>query len=77
MVPYGLTGVTHTCQCGLYSILRDCQVCVDNYVDGCIVFSDSWESHVEDLKHVPGKLLDSLYGAPNATLARARCPTLV
>ena len=36
VMPYGLTGATQTCQCGLDEVLKDC---VDNYVDDCIIFS--------------------------------------
>ena len=55
-MPYGLTGATQTCQRGLDRVLKDCKDCVDNYVDDCIVYSDSMESHIKDLRRVLGRL---------------------
>ena len=68
VMPYGLTGATQTCQRGLDMILRDCQDCVDNYVDDCIVFSDNMEAHSEDLKRVLGRL-----SAAGFTLRGSKC----
>ena len=45
VMPYGLTGATQTCQRALDAVFRECQDCVDNYVDDIIVFSDDMESH--------------------------------
>ena len=56
VMPYGLTGATQTCQRGLDRVLKDCKDCVDNYVDDCIVYSDSMESHIKDLRRVLGRL---------------------
>ena len=55
-MPYGLTGATQTCQRGLDEVLKDCKDCVDNYVDDCIIFSDTLDSHIEHLRHVLGHL---------------------
>ena len=38
VMPYGLTGATHTCQCGLDESFHECHDCVDNYVDDIIIF---------------------------------------
>ena len=56
---YELMGATHTCQRGLDEVLRDCRYCVDNYIDNFIVFSDSRESHIDDLRRVFGRLFDA------------------
>ena len=56
VMPYGLTGATQTCQRGLDRVLKDCKDCVENYVDDCIVYSDSMESHIKDLRRVLGRL---------------------
>ena len=56
VMPYGLTGATQTCQRGLDEIFRECNDCVDNYVDDIIVFSDDMDSHVSDLRRVLEKL---------------------
>ena len=49
VMPYKHTSATQTCQCGLDEIFRECNDCVDNYVDDIIVFSDDVNSHVSDL----------------------------
>ena len=49
-MPYGLTGITQTCQRGLNNILQSCKDCVDNYVDDCIVFPDNMTTHIQDLR---------------------------
>ena len=38
VMPYGLTGATQTCQRALDEVLSECEDCVDNYVDDCIIF---------------------------------------
>ena len=68
VMPYGLTGATQTCQRGLDEVLRDCKDCVDNYVDDCIIFSDSMSSHITDLSRVLGKL-----AAAGFTLRGSKC----
>ena len=68
VMPYGLTGATQTCQRGLDKVLRDCKDCVDNYVDDLIVFSDSMESHITDLRRVLSRLL-----AAGLTLRGSKC----
>ena len=55
-MPYGLTGATQTCQRGLDEVLKECKDCVDNYVDDCIIFFDTIDSHVVDLYRVLGWL---------------------
>jgi len=55
VMPYGLTGATQTCQCGLDDVLHDCKYCVDNYVDDCIVYSSDMGSHIQDLQLVLSK----------------------
>ena len=47
VIPYGLTGATQTCQHRLDKVPTDCKDCVDNYVDDCIVFADSMQSHIQ------------------------------
>ena len=56
VMPYELMGATQTCQRGLDEVLRDC---VDSYVDDFSVFSDSSESHIDDLRCVLGRLFDA------------------
>ena len=56
VMPYGLTGATQTCQRGLDEVLKECKDCVDNYVDDCIIFSDTIDSHIVDLRRVLGQL---------------------
>ena len=56
-MPYGLTEATQTCQRGLDKLLDDCKDCVDNYVDDFIVFSNSMESHISDLRRVLSRLM--------------------
>ena len=56
VMPYGLTGATQTCQRGLDEVLNDCKDCADNYVDDCIIFSDTLGSHIDHLQHVLGQL---------------------
>ena len=56
VMPYGLTGATQKCQRGLDRVLKDCNDCVDNHVDDCIVHLDSMESHIKDLRRVLGRL---------------------
>ena len=56
VMPYGLTGATQTCQRGLDEVLKDCKDCVDNYVDDCIIFSDTLDSHIDHLQRVLGHL---------------------
>ena len=56
VMPYGLTGATQTCQRGLDEVLKDCKDCVDNYVDDCIIFSDTLDSHIDHLRRVLGRL---------------------
>ena len=68
VMPYGLTGVTQTCQCGLDKILKDCKHCVDNYVDDCIIISEYIENHIKDLRMV----LDKLQSA-GFTLRGSKC----
>ena len=68
VMPYGLTGATQTCQRGLDEVLRDCKDCVDNYVDDCIIFSDSMFSHITDLSRVLEKL-----AAAGFTLHGSKC----
>ena len=68
VMPYGLTGATQTCQCGLDKVLKDCKHCVDNYVDDCIIFSEDVESHIKDLRMV----LDKLQSA-GFTLRGSKC----
>ena len=53
---YGLTGTTHTCQCGLNKVLKECKDCIDNYVDNCIILSDALDSHIADLRVILGRL---------------------
>ena len=65
---YGLTGATQTCQRGLDKLQDDCKDCVDNYVDDFIVFSDSMESHISDLRHVLSRLM-----AAGLTLRGSKC----
>jgi len=48
VMPYGLTGVTQTCQRGLGEIFREFHDCVDNCVDDIIVYSDDITSHKKD-----------------------------
>ena len=64
----GLTGATQTCQRELDEVLRNCKDCVDNYVDDCIIFSDSMSSHITDLSRVLGKL-----AAAEFTLRGSKC----
>jgi len=56
VMPYGLTGATQTCQRGLDEVLKNCKDCVDNYVDDCIIFSDTLDSHIDHLQRVLGQL---------------------
>ena len=56
VMPYGLTGATQTCQRALDHILKSSKDCVDNYIDDIIVFSDTIESHIRDLRRVLSKL---------------------
>ena len=57
-----------TCQCGLDVILRDCQDCVDNYIDDSIVFSENMQAYSGDLKLVLGRLLTAGF-----TLRGSKC----
>ena len=68
VMPNGLTGATQTCQRGLDEVLRDCKDSVDNYVDDCIIFSDSMSSHITNLSRILGKL-----GAAGFTLRGSKC----
>ena len=67
-MPYRLTGATQTCQQGLDGVLRECKDCVDNYVDDCIIFSDTLDSHIVDLQCVLGRLQ-----AAGFTLRGSKC----
>ena len=51
--PYKLTGKT---QWGLDEVLKECKDCVDDYVDDCIIFSDTLGTHIADLQRVLGQL---------------------
>ena len=51
-MPHGLTGAIQTCQRGLDEVLKECRNYVDNYVDDCIIFSDTLDSHITDLRRV-------------------------
>ena len=64
VMPYGQTGATQTCQRGLDEVLKDCKDCVDNYVDDCIIFSDTLDSHIDHLHMslVASNQLDLLLG---------------
>ena len=42
VMPYGLIGVTQTCQHSLDTALYHCKRCVDNHVDNCLVFPVTW-----------------------------------
>ena len=68
VMPYGLTGATQTCQRGLDEVLKECKDCVDNYVDDCIIFSDTLDSHITDLRRVLGWLQ-----AAGFTLRGSKC----
>ena len=52
VIPHGLTGATQICQQGLYEVLKECKDFVEHYVDDCIIFSDTLDSHITDLKCV-------------------------
>ena len=54
-IPYGLTGVTQTCQRGLDKVFSNCKDCVENYVDDGII-SNNMQSHIQDLRRVLGRL---------------------
>ena len=68
VMPYGLTGATQICQQGLDKVLKECKDCVDNYVDDCIIFSDTLDSHITDLRRVLGRLQVAGY-----TLRGSKC----
>lgn len=53
VMPYELTVET---QWGLDEVLKECKDCVDDYVDDCIIFSDTLGSHIADLQCVLGQL---------------------
>ena len=53
VMPYELTGET---QWGLEEVLKECKDCVDDYVDDCIIFSDTLGSQIADLQRVLGQL---------------------
>ena len=53
VMPYELTGET---QWGLDKVLKECKDCVDDYMDDCIIFSDTLGSHIADLQRVLGQL---------------------
>ena len=55
-IHYGLSRVTQPCQRGLDEVLKDCKDCVDNYVDDCIIFSDTLDSHNDHLRRVLSQL---------------------
>ena len=68
VMPYGLTGATQMCQRGLDEVLKECKDCVDNYVDDCIIFSDTIDSHIVDLCCVLGRLQEAGF-----TLRGSKC----
>ena len=68
VMPYGLTGASQTCQRALDHTLKSCKDCVDNYIDDIIVFSDTIESHIRDLRRVLSKLK-----AAGFTLRGSKC----
>ncbi len=68
VMPYGLTGATQTCQRGLDTVLQDCKDCVDNYVDDFLIFSDTMESHAQDLERILSRLR-----AAGFTLRGSKC----
>ena len=68
VMPYGLTGATQTCQRALNHILKSCKDCVDNYIDDIIVFSDTIEFHIRDLRRMLSKLK-----AAGFTLRDSKC----
>lgn len=57
VMPYRLTGATQTRQHGLDKVHKHYKDCVDNYVDDCIVFSDSMKAHIKDPQSVLSSLL--------------------
>ena len=68
VMPYGLTGAMQTCQRGLDEVLKERKDCVDNYVDDCIIFSDTIDSHIADLHCVLGRLQEAGF-----TLRGSKC----
>ena len=48
--------------------MKECKDCVDNYVDDCIIFSDTLDSHITDLRRVLGRLQ-----AAGFTLRGSKC----
>lgn len=56
VMPYKLTRETQACQWGLDEVSKECKDCVDDYVNDCIIFSDTLDSHIADLQLVVDQL---------------------
>ena len=55
-MPFGLKGAPATFQRAMDSLLMDCRLFAASYIDDTIIFSKSWEQHLDHLKEVLQKL---------------------
>lgn len=51
-IPFGLHGTAGTFQWLMDRVLRDHQAYVAAYIDNIIIYSPSWERHLQDLRAV-------------------------
>ena len=67
-MPFGLSGAPATFQRMMDSVLRDTEQFTGVYLDDIIIYSDSWEDHLEHLKEILRRLSDA-----NLTLKLKKC----
>lgn len=56
MMPFGLHGAPATFQRLMDKVLQSCDHCSAAYLDDVVIFSNTWEEHVQHLSPVLGKI---------------------